>query len=253
MNFLNKIVSPFLKKLDQYLLLNHRLIWETKFHFVLFYGIAAFLGLTGLAYLYPISLASSLPNPTVMGLIAGVPALILFCLWAFSQSRYAIERDFGRLTKGLGQWRFLIYFCTVMLFVLPPLQFGRLAKERIANLVSEHRLQKDIEQLNTGNVYFITDDVYYHDRYSSSKYQGDIYEYLNCRSGQLTCAKYDFHYFGGNTRGYVFKEYNAQDQTDHYSMRRFFNRVDKPIVDQKLNQIRSYIICIPANRGFVNK
>lgn len=245
MHFLNKLIPNFLKKLDRHLLLNHRLIWETKFHFVLFYGLLAFGGYTLLGLIYPISLKSSLPDPVSVGIIAGIPAFILLCYWIYTQAQYAIESDFGRLFSGLAQWRFLIYFSSILIFIAPATHLGFLINDRIANLVEGKELDEDVLSLNIGNPLLLVSDgaYYYDDFYVSDAEETNILEYLDCRFENKVddyCANYDFEYFGRvYTDLYSFYG-NADSQNFIYGLRTYFKFDSSLNKEQKLGQIKGF-------------
>jgi hypothetical protein len=201
MKLLNKLVPSFLKKLDHHLLLNHRLIWETRFHYVLFYGLTALLGATALGYIYPMSLSLSLPSQYAIAGIVAVPSGILLLYWVYTQMQYSIEQNFGKRFSGLALARFGIYTATFFLFALPSLQLGRILDNRMASLVSESEWHADLLSLNMGNPYFIN-DVYDSYNYSSEKSYGnnygDIYQYIACAETETenSYCSYGFDYFG---------------------------------------------------------
>ncbi len=201
MKLASKLVPNFLKKLDHHLLLNYRLVWETRFHYVLFYGLSALLGASILGYIYPMSLTSSLPNQYVIAGIVAVPSGILLLYWIYTQMQYSIEQNFGKRFNGLALARFGIYTATFFLFALPSLQIGRILDNRIADLVDEREWHADLLSLNMGNPYFVNDsyDYSYGDSYKSygSGYD-DIYKYLECAEAETkdSYCSYGFEYFG---------------------------------------------------------
>ncbi|MGB0523834.1 MAG: hypothetical protein ACPGJS_12780 [Flammeovirgaceae bacterium] len=242
MHFLNKIVPPFLKKLDHYLLLNHRLIWETKFHFVLFYGLTAFIAYTLLGLVYPISLTSALPDPLTVGIVGAIPVFILFCYWAYHQIQYAIEANYGQLFAGLGQWRMLIYFTSTLIFILPATQLGFLVNQRIADLTHGKELDEDILTLNIGNPFYLVNGYYSGDHDIWYESTVNILEYLDCkdqRSDQY-CDRFDFEYFG-STYGDIYSYYGGMDDRHLiFNLKSYFKYDTGLHREEKINYISAY-------------
>lgn len=173
MNFFDRLTPNFLKRLDKHLLLNHRLIWETKFHFVLFYGIIGVFAALFIGTFYPISTARSIPEPEVFALLSGIPAFILLAFWIYKQYLHTIEQNYGSLNKFMGQKRLLIYVCSAILFAAPSIMLPFLIHNRIGNLASFDELNADREILNAGNPFFPVPSRY--------QYESDnIHSYFDC-------------------------------------------------------------------------
>lgn len=91
---MNKLVPGFLKRIDHHLLTNHPLVWRTRVHYFLFYGL-----LVGnlLAYLLPLSGIGVLGIiPTENEIFGGLIAGLVFCgflalFWGFDQQRFPIQ------------------------------------------------------------------------------------------------------------------------------------------------------------------
>ncbi|MGB0523833.1 MAG: hypothetical protein ACPGJS_12775 [Flammeovirgaceae bacterium] len=173
MNFLNRLIPDFLKKLDKHLLLNNRLIWETKFHFVVFYGIIGVFTAFFIGACYPISTARDIPDPEFFVMLSAIPSFILLAFWIYKQYLHTIENNFGGLNKFMGQKRLLIYVVSAMLFIGPSLIMPFMIHNRIGNLASFEELEADRKILNEGNPFFPISSKY---RYETD----NIHAYFNC-------------------------------------------------------------------------
>jgi hypothetical protein len=147
-----------IKKLNQYLLTNYRLVWETKIVYLLTYLIPSYLLLTAICAIYPISLqnyqADTEDISVSLVVLISVVNTVIFFFWLYKNSQYRIERDFGFNFKFIEQSRFLIYFVGVSLLVIQPFVPAYIIEQKVDGLVSNKELKGDIEILNEGNIYF---------------------------------------------------------------------------------------------------
>jgi hypothetical protein len=154
MKLLNLLAPKFLKNLDDYFLLHHRLLWLTKVHYVLYYGLVTALAGATLIWAYPLRTDSSLPETALilfLSILLGLPALIF---WLHKQTLYSIEKNYGNLFPFMEQLRFGIYLFCFAIFAGIPIYFAVLVENKVANLENREQLAKDIYSLNAGNPYF---------------------------------------------------------------------------------------------------
>lgn len=154
MKSLNLLMPKFLEKLDDYFLLHHRLLWITKVHYVLYYGLVTALGGSALIWAYPLRTDGSLPDTALvlfLSILLGLPALVF---WLYKQAIYSVEKNYGNLFPFMEQLRFGIYLLCFSIFAGIPIYFAVLVENKIANLENEERLAKDVYSLNAGNPYF---------------------------------------------------------------------------------------------------
>jgi hypothetical protein len=156
MKLLSVLTPKFLKNLDSYFLLNHRLLWITKIHYVLFYAVTGGLGLSFLVWLYPLRTNSFLPETALMVFLAVLCCLPMAIFWVYKQTIYSVEKKYGNLFPLMEYMRFGIYLLTFGIFVGTPIFFTGLMQHKIDNLVSLEELKTDLDILNSGNPYFPT-------------------------------------------------------------------------------------------------
>lgn len=111
---LSSLHPSFLKSLDQYLLINHPIIWASRIHFVLFYAGISMLAI-GMICQLPIS-AGSRPDVDKQVLLVSIPVLITGLFWLREVAAFRIDRLFGPLSLrnrvayqglillGIGVW-----------------------------------------------------------------------------------------------------------------------------------------------------
>lgn len=148
-----KIVPSFLKRLDHYLLLNYRLLWISKVHYVLFYSVFMFLLGGGLIYAYPLTTASSLPNMDNVLLISSLLVAPACLYWVYWQTLYGIEKWYGLRFRFIAYLRFALYLICFVSFGVLPFAFTAMVHDKIAKLTDVAELVDDVNALNIGNLY----------------------------------------------------------------------------------------------------
>lgn len=141
---LARLVPPFLRRLDQSLLLHHPAIWATRIHYVLFYGVLGLGLLTLHALSRPLALPD-LPQPGANLAWLTLAALAALAFWGWQSRAF---RD--QVPRGLGCW----YLLGVSLLALGPLLYTSLLTWRIDRAFSLETLRAEIDALNQGGAYF---------------------------------------------------------------------------------------------------
>lgn len=137
------LVPAFLKRIDQYLLLNHPALWVSKIHFVLFYGAVATL-LVGVVSLIPLS-PYDLPDTELHFGLAIIPASLGFLFWVWQVGRINVERFFGETSLMQRLQLQGIYLLCVAIFASFPFIYGQSVAFRTAHSIKTDRL---IDQMN---------------------------------------------------------------------------------------------------------
>ncbi|TAH20968.1 MAG: hypothetical protein EAZ08_04470 [Cytophagales bacterium] len=158
MKLLNLLTPKFLKNLDDYFLLNYRLLWITKVHYVLYYGALVALGSSALVWAYPLHTYSSLPETGFVLFLAILFSLPAAIFWVYKQAIYSVEKNYGSLFPFMEQLRFGAYILCFTVFLGLPIYFTSLVESKIMNLESSEQLSKDAYDLNAGNPYFPSND-----------------------------------------------------------------------------------------------
>lgn len=153
---MKKLIPSFLKRLDQYLLLNHPLIWISKIHYILFYGVllnavSALIGWTiPLDLIYPQDLA-------LWYFLFSVISVVILCFWIYRVVIFNIEKKFGN-RKWTDEYKvfFLNFICVFTLFSFP-FPFATIYNARVANYVNDSVLINDINTLNKAEAYMVNE------------------------------------------------------------------------------------------------
>ncbi len=171
------LIPPFLKRLDQQLLLNRPGLWTTKIHYVLFFGGIGLLLLLIKATLTPLSL-SDIPNPGTHFMVLLIPIIIGFGVYVFRLSLFNVEKQFGQTAPGRSLRDQLIFAATIGLLALMPFAYSYILSDKIAAQVSNEQLSADINALNLGDLFF-PEDVYLYDKNvkENGEYHYDTYDY----------------------------------------------------------------------------
>ncbi len=161
---MKRFIPSFLKQIDNYLLLNHPIIWISKIHYVIFYGIIT----TVLSALSGIVIPVSLSHPQDLALwyfLFTILAIIALCFWVYHNVIFNLEKKFGK-RHWVDEYKiFLVNFCCVFVLASFPIAFTAIYNARFANTVSNAEFINDINTLNKGEAYVMMDDI---NNYSSN-------------------------------------------------------------------------------------
>lgn len=160
-------IPSFLKRFDEYLLLNHPLFWISKLHIVLFFGMFMLLFSALVGLVIPLNLS----NTQDLGLwyfLFSILSVIALCFWIYRNVIFNIEKKYG-----LRQWTdeykiFFLNFACVLMFLSFPLPFTAIYNQRVANFVTDEELIDDINQLNLAAPYIVNDLNAYDSYYDST-------------------------------------------------------------------------------------
>lgn len=137
----------FLKRADQKLLLNNPLIYSTRVHLVLYYGILFILLLTGLSFLAPIDVRDYSRSGDWVGFVS-IICVIAFTVWLIYLLRFNVFKKYGNIRPLHSLVNFLLYFiCTATIvafgFVYPVVETIRANRA-----YSDEELVQDINSIN---------------------------------------------------------------------------------------------------------
>jgi len=79
---MKKLIPNFLKKIDSYLLLNGPIIWISKIHYVLFFGLLMWLFSALIGIIIPINLFQS-QDLGFWYFLYTILAIIALCFWIY--------------------------------------------------------------------------------------------------------------------------------------------------------------------------
>lgn len=164
-----------LKKIQQYLLLNHPLLWNIKIVPALF-GIVVintlfFLSgywLTEIDFLDRFSYNSSFAGAAFIYMGAVLMSIILFIIWLVSYSKNnAFKSFYPQSTNGLySEW--ILSFVIICGLVLFPFSYKQGSILKIKSYVSEQEMIKAVETLNMVKILIPTDKTMYYQEYPTS-------------------------------------------------------------------------------------
>lgn len=143
----------FLIKFDQYLLLNHPLVWSSKIHFVAWYTLFGWIAMILLGFMVP---NESLDNDflafywllAILCMVAGI------IIWLFFVLRHNSTKQYGNRVIGREWVNMLCHYLSLLLitsviFVMP---FIKIVTSHI-RIQSNHIVEK-VNVLNVNNAFF---------------------------------------------------------------------------------------------------
>ncbi len=153
---MKKLIPPFLRRIDAYLLLNHPVAWISKIHIVLFYGLITWSlsALSGLAI--PINLSQT-QDLGLWYFLFTILAIVALCFWIYHTIIFNLEKKFGQRSWTDEYKVFFLNLCCVFIFISFPIPFTSIYNTRVAHTVSDEEFINDINTLNAGEAFVITD------------------------------------------------------------------------------------------------
>lgn len=149
---MKKLIPPFLRRIDAYLLLNHPVAWISKIHIVLFYGLITWSlsAISGLVI--PITLSQT-QDLGLWYFLFTILAIIALCFWIYHNVIFNLEKKFGKRHWTDEYKIFFLNICCVFVFISFPIPFTAAYNARVANTVSDAEFISDINTLNTAEAF----------------------------------------------------------------------------------------------------
>jgi hypothetical protein len=149
---LKKLIPPFLRRIDAYLLLNHPIVWISKIHIVLFYGLITW----SLSALSGFAIPINLSQTQDLGLwyfLFTMLAIVALCFWVYHYLIFNLEKKFGKRSWADEYKIFFLNLCCVFIFISFPISFTSIYNTRVATTVSDEEFIHDINALNAAEVF----------------------------------------------------------------------------------------------------
>ena len=165
---MKNLIPPFLKKLDKYLLLNYPLVWVSRIHYVLFIGLimSVFSAIVGAAI--PLNI-NHMQDLGLWYFLFTLLAVVAFCFWIYRNVTFNIEKKFGKRNWTDEYKVFILNFTCVLIFFSFPFLFTGIYNYRIAHTFTDEEFVDDINKMNIGETYIISNLNDYQEYYDSVK------------------------------------------------------------------------------------
>jgi hypothetical protein len=137
----------FLKQAEQKLLLNKPLIWSTRVHLVLYYGILFNLLLAGLCFLAPMDIKSRSAADYWVGFVV-IVAIIALTIWLIYLLRFNVFKKYGNIKPLHALVTFLLYFISTGIIVLSVFVYPAVECVRANMAFGDEELVHDINTMN---------------------------------------------------------------------------------------------------------
>lgn len=165
---MKKLIPPFLKKLDDYLLLNYPLLWISKVHYTLFFCLIIFCFSAILGLIIPIDLAET-QDLGLWYTMFSILSIVGLCFWIYWNVIFNIEKKYGLRTWADEYKVFFLSFVCALLFMSCPLPFAAVYNQRVADVVTDDELIEDINSMNLSSPFVVNDLYPYASTYDSAK------------------------------------------------------------------------------------
>ncbi len=163
---MKKLIPPFLRRIDAYLLLNHPVAWISKIHIVLFYGLITW----SLSALSGFAIPIDLSQTQDLGLwyfLFTILAIVALCFWIYHNIIFNLEKKFGKRSWADAYKVFFLNLCCVFIFISFPIPFTSIYNTRVAHTVSDDEFINDINTLNVGEAFVANNINNYESIYDS--------------------------------------------------------------------------------------
>ncbi len=190
------IIPKFLKRFDDYLLINHPIIWISKIHYVLFFTLIVTAVTSLIAFAIPITVSSS-DNFELLHFLFIVVGIVMLCFWVYKNAIHNHEKSYGKRSFWDEYKIFGLYYLCVMMIFSFSYTFSMIYNLRLSNIIND----KDfVELINTANLLepVIGSDNNY--AYEVAKVEESIIQ-IDDSSNQVTEPKYifDLNYYRFDT------------------------------------------------------
>ncbi len=145
MNFFR---PKFLRKIDDYLLINYPIIWISRIHYVFFYSLFSTLLITLIAFGTPITIGTS-NNRGLFLFLFTISSIVFLCFWIYRNAIHNHEKNYGKRSIWDEYKLFGLYYICVLLIFSFNHVFSFALNYRLANVVSDEEL---VEIINTANL-----------------------------------------------------------------------------------------------------
>jgi hypothetical protein len=137
----------FLKRAEQKLFLNKPLIWSTRVHLVLYYGVLYNLFLAGLSFLAPMNFMRRSNSEYWVGFQI-IIAIIAFTVWLIYLLRFNVFKKYGNVKPFHALVTFLLCFISTGIIVLSVYIYPIVECVRANMAYSDKTLVQDINNMN---------------------------------------------------------------------------------------------------------
>ncbi|MBL7912621.1 MAG: hypothetical protein JNJ41_16285 [Bacteroidia bacterium] len=178
-----KIAPGFLNRIDTYLLTNYPIVWISKIHYVVWFGLLLYLISTLIGCFVPIDLTSR-ADSGLWFLLLSVLSFILSWFWGYRYLIFNKEKNFGNLKFGDEYKNFFLVFLCVTIFAWFASPFVISYNAKIAHMFTDDEIIQDVNTLNETEPYVVTNYYSYENSYDTTKKQtffnvNKIYAYNN--------------------------------------------------------------------------
>ena len=147
MNINRPLMPGFLKRAEQKLLKNNPLIWSTRVHLVLYYGILFNLLLAGLCFLSPMEILGRSEAGYWIGFTI-IIAIIALTTWLIYLLRFNVFKKYGNIKPLHALVTFLLYFVSTGIIILSVYIYPAVESVRANMALGDKELMQDINNMN---------------------------------------------------------------------------------------------------------
>lgn len=165
-----KIAPGFLNRIDTHLLTKYPVIWMSKIHYVLWFGLLLYLASTIIGFLVPINLTNR-ADDGLWYVLLSILSFILSWFWGYRYLIFNKEKNFGKLKFSDEYLNFLLVFFSVSVFAWFASPFVISYNTKMANLYTDNEVIKDINTLNELEPFIPTSYYSYENTYDTLKKQ----------------------------------------------------------------------------------
>ncbi len=165
-----KIAPGFLNRLDTHLLTKYPIIWISKIHYILWYGLLLYIISAAIGFFVPVDLTSR-ADSGLWFLLLSVLSFILSWFWGYRYLIFNKEKNFGNLKASDEYKNFFLVFLCISMFAWFGSPFVISYNTKVANLFTDKEIIEDVNTLNEIEPFIPTSYYSYENTYDTVKKQ----------------------------------------------------------------------------------
>lgn len=165
-----KIAPGFLNHLDTHLLTKYPIVWISKIHYILWFGLLLYITSAAIGFFVPVDLTSRVDSG-LWYLLLSVLSFILSWFWGYRYLIFNKEKNFGNLKASDEYKNFFLVFLCITVFAWFGSPFVISYNTKVANMFTDNEIIADVNTLNELEPFIPTNYYSYENTYDTTKKQ----------------------------------------------------------------------------------
>ncbi|MCC6370836.1 MAG: hypothetical protein IT236_07525 [Bacteroidia bacterium] len=151
---LKKLAPKFVHNIDTWLLENHPVIWMSRVHYALWFGLLLGALSAAVGFGVYVNILQEF-GFTLWYFIFGLIGFVFFCIWVYNYVIFNKDKSYGHRKPFESYLNFLLVFVCIAVFALVPVPFQYTCNLSIANTFTDDEITEHINILNEDSPYML--------------------------------------------------------------------------------------------------